>query len=225
MRPTTGTPAIPAEALFDGEPIPTAGVLTLERQPRRVITPTVRRREQIAYTGPGGEANPVRRSWKLSWSHLGASAPLVDRLLARPGPHELETWQNEALVFAGDGGRTQWLLPWRHALDVRTPPGVADPSHFDPELRFSASGPPVTMLRKSTEDYDAGDPGADEVWFEVVTNPEAAVRWKILEPPDKGTYLWVDVVPAFAVFADGSSESRSHQAPIAQPRSVTLVEA
>ena len=223
MRPASGTPAIPADALLDGYAIP-SGALTVERTARRAITPTIDRREQIAYTGPAREVNPTRRAWRLSWSNLAEHAPRVDRLLARPGPHDLATWQNEALVYAGDGGTSSWVLPWRHAVDVLVAPAGIDPAHFDPEVRLTATGAPLPMLRKTTAEFDGGTPAAGAVWFEVVATAGEPVRWKLASAPAEGAYLWVDVVPVFGVLLDPAAESRQHSGPLAHPRAVTLVE-
>jgi len=177
------------------------------------------RREAYAYVDPGRPEIHALRTFEIAWAHLRGEVGLrVGRILSRPGPHDLILWQVENCAYAGDGARTEFVSPWRLAVDVETPPGGLDPSRFHPEVRLAIDGAPLAYLSKSSTDYAAADPAADEVWWLT-----GGVDFKLESAPAAGTYLYLDVVPAYSVF-DSAETSRSHKDPVRRPRTLTLLE-
>jgi len=174
-------------------------------------------REQRLAPDPTG---PVIRRWytiTLDYRHLGPLAGQVEALLAFPGPHQLTVWKHVTLGYLADGALSEWLLPWRQAPHLLTPPAGAPPSRFAPNVQLA--GGPLAIAELATATYNAGAPPAGAAWFD-----QGSRLFKLNAPPPAGTRLVVQVVPAFDMVVGAEDQTRRYRDPLREPRRITLVE-
>ncbi|HEX4954807.1 MAG TPA: hypothetical protein VF017_15550 [Thermoanaerobaculia bacterium] len=213
-----------ADPVLDGYAFPSRALG--EMDVRGEATRTLRtaasgaRHLQLTYHGAGFPVLRRRRRFELRSDQVGDFAGLLERILADPGVHTLATWRPETLLWAGDGDRTEFLTFWPSAPDLVAVPGGLAAAPLYPEVRLgSPSAAPLTTVRQSQEDYDAGDPAAGEAWFLL-----GGSRFKLEAAPAAGSRIYAAVVPLYSVVEEGADD-RTYRAPRREPRTVALVEA
>ncbi|HVF61678.1 MAG TPA: hypothetical protein VNJ70_17870 [Thermoanaerobaculia bacterium] len=212
-----------APATFDGYVIRAAGEWEVRETELKANHQAAsgQMREQRAWSG--GAAYPAiaaRHTFTLDYAHLGGAADAVRDRLAFPGPHSLCLWKHFFLGYYGDGARTDFLLKplWRVGYHSLVPPDGLTADHFATQVLVGLETAPLTLLDKTTANYNAGEPAAGEVWFE-----ENGIRWKLGTAPSAGAQVVVRVVPIFQVLTGGESERR-HTDPLREPRRLVLEE-
>lgn len=220
------TPAIPCDAVLDGEVL---GVPAAEWRIQAVQARTVRElagggwREQFAVTEPDLPPVAAMKRFGLRWTHLSELRQTVAELLALPGEHQLILWRPEELAWPGDGSRTEFRLPnrWTLALDTfASPPGGVGAARFEPAVRITREGDPLTVTRGVDQTtYDAGPPAGAAYFL------DGASTFKVGDVPAAGEAVYTTVHPVYQVLEDVDRPPKSFTGPIREPEELVLVEA
>ncbi len=219
---STGLPSIPAAVLLQGQSL---GLDPDEIQIRRKQRKFVRRtpggpRQQLAWAPPGSPVLQSRRTFALSWIALLGLRDTVERILSHPGPYSLALWRREHLSFAGNGTLQDFTLPWPQAADHvdPLPPGLTS-ERLATTARVGLSGPQLAVSTQDDAAYTSGSPAPGEVWMRRGTQD-----FKLGDTLAPGEILYLDLVPLFTVIETDETET-TLRGPIAEPRSLVLVEA
>lgn len=154
--------------------------------------------------GPGFPDLKEKRTFRLRYAHVREKRRLIEALMSVPGEHSFTLWKHDVVSWAGDGVRTEFLLPWRLApWQLPTLPATLPPAEVAPLVaREPTFAEPLTVVEKTTAQYDAGGPAAEEVWFDT-----EGQRFKLATPPAVGVTVYASVVPLYPVF-DARQETR-----------------
>ena len=189
---------------------------------------TGNRREALHYEGAGYPTRKVKHAFTLRYANVSAHYDLIEELLALPGPLPLIVWKRLKRAYRGDGSRTTFYLPTEVASHFTSgvaglvsgyPPSFAatEVTASATEARVEIDGAPLTVLHKSTGDYSAGTPAADEVWF-----LNEGQEFKVGTAPADGEHLFIRYVPRFQVY-DAGEISKSYPAAAVRREPLDLV--
>lgn len=160
---------------------------------------------------------------RIVYAHLrGRWFDLVEDLLAVPGVHELAPWRPQRCTWLGDGSATKLWAPWRRADELLTVPSPLA-SRTDPVVKIARTGDPLDVVSVDTETFDdSADPDPGEVWWEA-----EGQRLRLPSAPDSGVYVYARWYPLLRVYEATEDDRRNYggQRPLAEPRSLYLVEA
>jgi len=198
---------------------------TAEKLKEVVTMPSGGAREAIRYQGADMPMLGLRHRLVLHFSDLGSQYDLVQEILSAPGPYEVVVWKRVPCVYAGDGDRVSFTLPWyvrdHFAADLPVPGGLqAGAGSIAVYARVGLSGDPLTVLHKSAVDYAAGEPAANEAWF-----LEGGLEFKVGTPPEPGARLYVRYVPILPMFEEAAGSKRYPVGSVREPLDLALVEA
>lgn len=219
--------AVTADAVLDGESlaaVPASSWVVRTRELRHVRESATGARREVLLATAAGQALVRRvRSFTITWTSVGAMRDLAEELLAAPGEHTLVLWRHEYLTFRGDGATVEFTLPngWLLAGDVLAgalPPAVTA-AELEPRVKVGREGDELTYSLQDVATYDAGDPGAGEVWF-----AEGESRFKLAAAPALGATLHARLVPVYRVLQAPERPETRLDGPIREPLEVTLLE-
>jgi len=184
-------------------------------------------REALAYQGAGCPMVGVKHRLGLPFTNLGTQYDLVEELLAVPGPYDVVTWRRAHPVYAGDGDRATFYLPWYATLDFYTVPGMLFSALTGGQLSTEvavgddpSSATSLAVVPKDQADYDAGEPDTDEAWF-----LNEGQEFKVGAPPEFGERLYLRYVPILSMFKEAAPQSRRYQpGGVREPLDLALVE-
>jgi hypothetical protein len=217
--------AVPAAAVLDGETLSAAPASEwrIARQELRSVRQSANgaRREYLLYADPALPMILTKQRFAIAWARVGALRPLVEELIAVPGEHTLSLWRRETLAYAANGVRNEWTLPngWTVVTDTLSPPDGRPVSEFEPRVKVGRGGAQLNYVSQPPVDFDAGAPGAGEVWF-----AGGESRFKLDVPPAAGEVVYVSIVPLYRVFRDPQVAEKRLTHPLAEPAELTLVE-
>lgn len=213
--------------IFGGQVIDLANITEMEVKVLKTqgLVPTAGgdQREGRWFSGPEYPLTKEKRMFKIDYAHLRGDYDLVEEICSGPGPYDLVTWKRIHPQYAGNGSRVAFKLYHQIATYAYTPPAEFPAERFAVEVRVGTLGSTtdLTVLEKSQAAYDAGTPGASEVWF--ITD---GVDFKVGTAPTAGQRLFVRMVPIYSVFeAPESERDYPNGSTIREPRSLELVEA
>lgn len=201
---------------------PEAFVETAMPKANVVELATGKRRLQSTYWGAGYPDRKLVYSWQVRYAHLRDQRRLVNWLLAKGGTHTLTVWRHVELAYEGDGTRSEYYLPWRHAPYVETAP--AEDASFSRLGLFATTDPAdqtgLTVVSKTTAQYDGGTPASGELWAD--NEATATFRVKLNAALADGTILYISMVPRFTV-VEASSEQQQ-LGPVREPKGILFQE-
>ncbi len=136
---------------------------------------------------------------------------MVDWLISRPGLETFTNWKHVRLSWTVTAGQSEFFLPWRLApyfvslptedpLGLRSKP-VVSTSFIDKAAR-------LTVIEKTTAEYDSETPGAGEVFIDT-----EGTRFTVGDSLATGSVLYGSMVPLFNVFlsVEGSRDMRTNK--------------
>jgi len=179
-------------------------------------------RLQAAYQGPGLPDLGVKRSWRISYSHLRDYRRFLGALRSRPTAHTWAMWRHVELSWAGDGVRTEFFLPWRlapHALASNLPPQGPPAAKLRPWVALHPlDDTGLDLLELDVDSYDTTTPATGQAVFDTDGR-----RFKLAAPPLAGEIVYASVVPLFEVIIAPAQEAKRLER-IREPLSLRLEE-